>query len=77
MEKALQYVAERLVDAPDEVRVTRVERDRSVVFEIAVAADDTGKVIGKQGRVANALRQVVKAAATKTRMRASVEILSD
>jgi uncharacterized protein len=54
-----------LVDEPDSVVVNRVEGDRSVIFEVLVAPDDLGKVIGKGGRTANALRTLVRAAGTK------------
>jgi predicted RNA-binding protein YlqC (UPF0109 family) len=63
------------VDNPDSVTVTEVENDKNVTYELRVAPEDMGKVIGKKGRVANALRSVVKAAAYKTDKRVFVEIV--
>lgn len=62
-ERVLQFVAEQLVDHPEEVDVTPVEDDRSLTLELRVHPDDLGKVIGKRGRTAKALRTLVKAAA--------------
>jgi predicted RNA-binding protein YlqC (UPF0109 family) len=74
--KALvQFLAQQLVDRPDEVEVDELEEDGAAVFELTVAEDDLGKVIGKQGRTARALRTVLSAAAAKTRVRAVLEIL--
>jgi hypothetical protein len=58
-------IVKALVDEPDEVVVNKVEGERSVIFEVRVAPDDLGKVIGKGGRIANALRTLVRAAGTK------------
>lgn len=77
MEEALRYIAQRLVDNPEAVEVKRVEQGRQTVYELSVAPEETGKVIGKQGRIANALRQVAKAGAMRTRDKATVEIKSD
>ncbi len=71
----LELMAKSLVDVPDEVEVNEIEGDRSSVLELKVAQSDIGKVIGKQGRIANALRTVVKAAAVKEGKRINVEIL--
>lgn len=71
----LELMARSLVDVPDEVEVNEIEGDRSSVLELKVAQSDIGKVIGKQGRIANALRTVVKAAAVKEGKRINVEIL--
>jgi predicted RNA-binding protein YlqC (UPF0109 family) len=74
--KALvHFLAQQLVDRPDEVEVDELEEDGAAVFELTVAEDDLGKVIGKQGRTARALRTVLSAAAAKTRVRAVLEIL--
>jgi predicted RNA-binding protein YlqC (UPF0109 family) len=63
--RLLEFLAEGLVDAPDEVSVTEVETDTgTIVLELSVAAEDYGRVIGRGGRTAHALRTVVKAAAT-------------
>ena len=66
-EQLLEYLARQLVDEPDEVRVETVERDDSVVLQLHVAPDDVGKVIGRQGRMARALRTVVRAGGTGRR----------
>lgn len=75
MEELVAYIARCLVDAPDAVRVERVERDDAVVYQLHVAPDDLGKVIGKQGRVARALRTVVRAGGTKRGERTLLEIV--
>ena len=75
MEELLEYLARSLVDKPDEVRVTRAERDGTVVLQLRVAEDDVGKVIGKQGRVARALRTLVRASGVKSGERATLEIV--
>lgn len=75
MKKLVEVLAKNLVDNPDEVRVDEIETDRSIVLEIRVAPGDMGKVIGKQGRVAKAIRTVVKAAAAGTGKRVNVEFL--
>jgi uncharacterized protein len=71
----LEYLARGLVDDPEAVRVEREEReDGFVVLRLHVAPDDVGKVIGRQGRLARALRTVVRASATRTNERVTVEI---
>jgi len=77
VEEVIRYIAERLVDTPEAVKVRRVEQGRQIVYELSVHPDETGKVIGKQGRIANALRQIVKAGAMKTRDKATVEIVAE
>lgn len=74
MKKLVEVIAKSLVDSPDEVVVTEVEKENSVVIELKVAPDDMGKVIGKQGRIAKAIRSVVKAAASKEDKKVIVEI---
>ena len=75
MEELLTYLARELVDAPDEVRVERYDReDGELVLELHVAQEDVGKVIGKQGRIARALRTVVKASAVQSGRRVHVEV---
>ncbi|MDD3927417.1 MAG: KH domain-containing protein [bacterium] len=76
MKELLEYLVRALVDDPDQVEINPVEGDRTVIFEVKVAPDDMGKVIGKQGKIANALRTVLKAAATREGKKVSVEILS-
>ena len=75
MEEILTHLARELVDNPDQVRVERIEReDGELVLELHVAAEDVGKVIGKQGRIARALRTVVKASSVRAGRRVHVEI---
>ena len=76
MEKDLiEYIAKSLVDDPSSVSVQEVEGDNSTVIELRVAPNDIGKVIGKYGRIAKALRTVLSASASKTGKRYSLEIL--
>jgi predicted RNA-binding protein YlqC (UPF0109 family) len=76
MKELLEYLTRQLVDEPDEVDVQQFdEDDGTVVLELAVAEDDYGKIIGKGGRTANALRTVVKAAAVKEGRRVLVDIV--
>jgi len=74
MEDLLAYLARELVDHPDEVRVERRDAGPDVALELFVAGDDVGKVIGKQGNVARALRTIVRASAVRTGRRVHVEI---
>lgn len=76
MVELVEYMVKALVDEPEAVAVNRVEGDAVTVYEVTVAPNDLGKVIGRHGRIANALRNVVKAAAMKDNVRATVEILS-
>jgi predicted RNA-binding protein YlqC (UPF0109 family) len=71
----LEYLARQLVDDPQAVRVETVERDDATVLELRVAPDDVGKVIGRQGRIARALRTVVRASAARERERVLLEIV--
>jgi predicted RNA-binding protein YlqC (UPF0109 family) len=75
MKELLEYLAKALVDKPEEVEVSQVEGERSVILELRVSPDDMGKVIGKQGRIAQALRTIVKAAAVKDGKRVMIEII--
>jgi predicted RNA-binding protein YlqC (UPF0109 family) len=75
VEDLLVYVARKLVDKPDEVRVVRSERNGEVVLELHVAKDDLGKVIGRQGRIARALRTIVRASGAKANERRLLEIV--
>ncbi len=75
MGELVETIAMALVDNPDEVKVNEVEGTQSVIIELKVAPEDMGKVIGKQGRIAQAIRTVVKAAAIKENKRVVVEIL--
>ncbi|MBE1446375.1 KH domain-containing protein [Paenibacillus sp. OAS669] len=76
MKDLITVIAKALVDHPEEVKVNTVEDERSITFELSVHPDDVGKVIGKQGRIAKALRTVVISAAVKESKRVSVEIVS-
>ena len=71
----IEYIAKSLVDSPDEVRVTEIEGEQTSVLELKVAKEDLGKVIGKQGRTARAMRTILGAASTKARKRSVLEIL--
>ncbi|MHB0978645.1 MAG: KH domain-containing protein [Thermoleophilia bacterium] len=75
MKELLEYLAKALVDSPDDVRVESTETETTVILELNVAKEDIGKVIGKQGRIARALRTVIKASAVKNGKRAIVEIV--
>jgi hypothetical protein len=75
MRDLVTFIAKALVDSPDDVTVTEVEGEQTSVIELRVAKDDMGKVIGKQGRTAKAIRTVVNAAATKMKKRAVLEII--
>ena len=75
MKELVEVVAKALVDHPDEVVVTEKNEGRNTVIELHVAASDMGKVIGKQGRIAKAIRSVVKAASSKENRRVDVEIV--
>jgi predicted RNA-binding protein YlqC (UPF0109 family) len=71
----LAYLARQLVDDPDAVSVEEVEREGAVVLELRVAKDDIGKVIGRQGRIARALRAVVRASGARSHRRVLLEIV--
>lgn len=74
MKELVQIIATALVDHPEEVVVSEREENGEIIVELRVAADDMGKVIGKQGRIAKAIRTVVKAAASKDEKKVMVEI---
>lgn len=74
MEELVQYIAESIVDNPFEVSVNRVEDNNSITVELSVADEDMGKVIGKRGRIAKAIRTVVNAAAAKEGTKIKVDI---
>ncbi|HWI54206.1 MAG TPA: KH domain-containing protein [Desulfobacteria bacterium] len=75
MKELVELLAKSLVDSPDQVSVNVVDSDKSLVLELRVAPDDMGKVIGKQGRIAKAIRAIVKAAATRQGKKVVVEIV--
>ena len=75
MKELVAVIAKSLVDYPDQVVVTETENEKAIVLELRVAQSDMGKVIGKQGRIAKAIRSVVKAAASKEEKKVIVEIM--
>lgn len=74
MKELVEVIAKALVDNPDAVKVTEEEKDGEIYMELSVDPADMGKVIGKQGRIAKAIRSVVKAAASREDKRATLEI---
>ena len=75
MKELVEVIAKALVENPDEVVVTQKEEGKNITVELHVAPSDMGKVIGKQGRIAKAIRSVVKAASSKDNKRVDVEIV--
>jgi len=75
MQELVAYIAQSLVDQPDAVKVNVNEEDDNVTLELVVAPEDLGKVIGKQGRTARAMRSVLAAASAKANKRARLEII--
>jgi len=75
MKDLIEYIAKALVDVPDQVKVNEVEGEKTSVLELTVAKEDLGKVIGKQGRTARAIRTILSAASTKIRKRSVLEIV--
>ena len=75
MKELVEVIAKSLVEHPDEVVVTETENEKTILVELRVAPSDMGKVIGKQGRIAKAIRSVVKAASSKEEKKVVVEIL--
>ncbi len=75
LKELIEYMVKSLVDNPDEVNISEVEGEQTSVIELKVAKEDLGKVIGKQGRTARAMRTILNAASTKARKRAVLEIL--
>ncbi|OCC15714.1 KH domain RNA binding protein YlqC [Dissulfuribacter thermophilus] len=75
MKELIEYIAKALVDNPDAVEVNEIEGEQTSVIELKVAKEDLGKVIGRQGRTARAMRTILSAASTKLKKRAVLEIL--
>jgi hypothetical protein len=75
MKELIEYIAKALVDNPDQVRVAEIEGEKTSVIELTVAKEDIGKVIGKQGRTARAMRTILGAASTKIRKHSVLEII--
>jgi predicted RNA-binding protein YlqC (UPF0109 family) len=74
MKELIETIVKALVDHPEEVSITEVESENTITYQLAVHADDMGKVIGKQGRIAKAIRTVVNAAANNQEKRIFLEI---
>jgi predicted RNA-binding protein YlqC (UPF0109 family) len=77
MKQLVENIVKALVDNPDNVRINETAGESVVILEIHVAGDDIGKVIGKEGRIANAIRTIVKAGAAKAEKKITVEIITD
>jgi predicted RNA-binding protein YlqC (UPF0109 family) len=75
MKELVKFIAQSLVDNPEQVQVKEIEGEQTSVIELKVAKEDLGKVIGKQGRTARAMRTILSAASTKIRKRAVLEII--
>ena len=75
MKDLIKYIAQSLVDNPEQVQVSEIEGEQTSVLELRVAKEDLGKVIGKQGRTARAMRTILSAASTKIKKRAVLEII--
>ena len=75
MKELIEYIAKSLVDDPSQVRVDEIEGTTSVVLELRVASEDMGRIIGKKGRVADAMRTLVRVAAAKQGKRVTLEIV--
>ncbi len=75
MKELIKYIAEALVDSPDEVDVSEVQGEQTSVIELRVSKEDLGKVIGKQGKTAKAMRTILSAASAKVKKRAVLEII--
>ncbi len=75
LQELIEFVAKSLVDEPDEVRVNKLSSMHSTIYELQVAPDDMGRVIGKKGRVANSMRTLLRIAATREGKRATLEIV--
>ena len=77
MKELVEYIVKSLVDSPDYVVVNETAGSSVIILEISVGVSDIGKVIGKEGRIANAIRTIVKAAAAKSDKKVTVEILTN
>jgi hypothetical protein len=77
MKELVEYIAKSLVDKPEAVSVKETQGESVTIIEIRTAPEDSGKVIGREGRIANAIRTIVKAAAAKQNKRITVEILTE
>ena len=75
LKELIEFIAKALVDNPDQVKVAEIEGEKTSVIELSVSKEDLGKVIGKQGRTARAMRTILSAASTKVKKRAVLEII--
>ncbi len=75
MKDLLEFIVKAIVDVPDEVSINEVEGEKALILEVKVAESDIGKVIGKHGRIINAIRTIVRAAAVKNGKKVSIELL--
>ena len=75
MKELLELLTRSIVDEPDEVEISEVEGEKAIVYEIKVAESDIGKVIGKHGRIINAIRTIIRAAAVKDGKKVSIELI--
>lgn len=75
MKDLVEYIAKSIVNAPDEVQVTEEEDEQGIILKLQVADDDKGRVIGKQGRIAEAMRTLIRVKAAKAGTRATLEIV--
>jgi len=75
MKELVEYIAKSIVNAPDDVQVTEEEDEQGIILKLQVADDDKGRVIGKQGRIAEAMRTLIRVKAAKIGTRATLEIL--
>lgn len=76
MQELVEYLVKALVEEPEQVEVREVKGERTVIYEVKVAPEDTGRVIGKEGRIAQALRTLVKAAGMRKDQKVTVEIVT-
>jgi predicted RNA-binding protein YlqC (UPF0109 family) len=77
MKELIEYIAKSIVDKPEEVTVIEIPTDDGIILKLQVAPEDTGKVIGKEGRIAKAMRTLLRVAAIRKGTRATLEIVSD
>ena len=77
MKELIEYIAKSIVDKPEEVRVTEEATEDGIILRLEVAPEDTGKVIGREGRIAKAMRTLLRVAAIRKGTRATLEIVSD
>ncbi len=75
MKELIEYIAKSIVDKPEEVRVTEEKTESGIILKLQVAPEDTGKVIGKEGRIAKAMRTLLRVAAIRKGTRATLEII--